>query len=78
MKQLLILISAALVSSLGFAGPASNGLNKGSNQLKALNSALHSYHSIQPTLDKNDIEMGSYGGEDISHSHSINGGLAIA
>lgn len=66
MKQVMLLIGAILVSTGSFAAP-STGFGKNSQQLKTLGSAWKSYHSIQPTLDKNDLEMG-YGGQDISHS----------
>ena len=66
MQQVMLVIGAFLVSTGSFALP-STGLSKNSQQLKTLGSAWKSYHSIQPTLNKNDIEMG-YGGQDISHS----------
>lgn len=69
MQQVMLVIGAFLVSTGSFAAP-STGFGKNSQQLKTLGSAWKSYHSIQPTLDKNDIEMG-YGGQDISHSPSL-------
>jgi hypothetical protein len=74
----MMLIAAMLVSTLSFAVTPTSGTHKSSSQVKALNSALHAYHHIQPTLNKNDIEVGYYGGEDISHSHSITGATAVA
>ncbi len=70
MKRLLLILSAILVSTSGFAAQSTSGLGKSSQNLKALGSAWNSYHTIQPQLNKNDIEMG-YGGQDISHSPQI-------
>ena len=67
-----------LTSSVCIASTTNASLDKGSDRLKALNSALHSYHAIQPTLDKNDIEMGYYGGQDISPSHQVTGTTTVA
>jgi hypothetical protein len=78
MKHIIAITCAMLASSFCLATTSNTSLNKGSERLKTLNSALHSYHSLQPTLDKNDIEVGYYGGQDISHSHSVTGPTAVA
>lgn len=68
-KQVMLFVSAILVSTSSLAAP-STGLSKNSSQLKALGSAWKAYHSIQPSLNKNDIEMG-YGGQDVSHAPTL-------
>lgn len=59
MKQFIILASALLISSIGFA----DGLSRNSAQLKALNSAWQTPHSNLHTQGK-DITI-VYGGQDI-------------
>ena len=66
MKQLLMLIGLAFASS-SFAAMPTSGLSKNSQNLKALGSAWNAYHTIQPKLNKDDIEMG-YVGQDFHHS----------
>lgn len=66
MKKLLLLISAVLISSSGFAAPLSSSLG----------SAWKSYHTIHPKQDKNDVEI-VYGGQDVS-AKSLTQQTAIA
>jgi hypothetical protein len=70
MNKLLTILSAILVSTYGTAALPNSSLSKGSKNLNALGSAWHAYHSVQPTLNKNDIEMG-YGGQDIAHTPEV-------
>jgi hypothetical protein len=67
MKHLFMLISALLFGSLFSSLSIAAQPSKSTQNLKALGSAWNSYHSIQPKLNKDDIEMG-YAGQDISHS----------
>lgn len=66
MKQLLLIISAVLISSSGFAAP-----------VNTLGNAWKSYHALHPKQDKNDVEM-VYGGEDVSAKNIITQQAAVA
>ena len=65
MKQIMLFVGTIVLSTGSFAY-VSTSFGKGSTQLNALSAAIKSSHSLRPTLDKNDIEMG-YGGQDIAH-----------
>jgi hypothetical protein len=69
MKQLILLVTAFLISAASFAD-VSSGLSKGSSQLKALGSAWKSYSSIQPKPNSNDITI-VYGGADVSRRPTL-------
>jgi hypothetical protein len=59
MKHLLLLISAVLISSSGYAAP-----------VDALATAWKSYHTLHPKQGNHDLEM-VYGGEDLSAKRLI-------
>lgn len=68
-KQAMLFVGALLVATGSFAMP-STGSSKNASALKTLGSSWKTYHSIKPTLNKNDIEMG-YGGQDVSHTPTL-------